>query len=197
MKTKRTNQELVLKIVVIGVLTALAIALCLTPIRITAGVSITLVLPVVVIGAALYGPWIGAWLTIIPNIIAFFVDGALFMTYNPVGGFITILLKGILAGIAAGFICKALQKRLPMVAITCASIAAPIINTGVFLLGSYFLVWDKMVEAAIDGGIAPEFAGIAVLLGLGINFALELILNIVLAPAIFKILQIITKKKLV
>ena len=54
MKTKRTNQELVLKIVVIGVLTALAIALCLTPIRITAGVSITLVLPVVVIGAALY-----------------------------------------------------------------------------------------------------------------------------------------------
>lgn len=197
MRTKRTNQELALKIVVIGVLTALAIALCLTPIKITAGVSITLVLPVVVIGAALYGPWIGAWLTIIPNVIAFFVDGALFMTYSPIGGFIVILLKGILAGVAAGFICKALQKRLPMVAITCAAVASPVINTGIFILGSYILIWDKMVEVAVDGGVDPEFAGIAILLGLGINFVLELILNVVLAPAIFKILQIITKKKLV
>ena len=196
MRTKRTNQELVLKIVVIGVLTALAIGLSLIKLPIT-GVSVTLLLPVVIIGAALYGPWVGAWLTIIPNIIAFFVEGALFMVYNPIGGLVTIVLKGILAGIAAGFICKALSKKRPMVAITVASIAAPLVNTGVFILGSYILVWDKMIEAAVEAGVAPEFAGIAILLGLGFNCAVELILNIVLAPAIFKILQIVTKKKLV
>ena len=196
MRTKRTNQELVLKIVVVGVLTALAIGLSLIKLPIT-GVSVTLLLPVVIIGAALYGPWVGAWLTIIPNIIAFFVEGALFMVYNPIGGLVTIVLKGILAGIAAGFICKALSKKRPMVAITVASIAAPLVNTGVFILGSYILVWDKMIEAAVEAGVAPEFAGIAILLGLGFNCAVELILNIVLAPAIFKILQIVTKKKLV
>ena len=196
MRTKRTNQELVLKIVVIGVLTALAIGLSLIKLPIT-GVSVTLLLPVVIIGAALYGPWVGAWLTIIPNIIAFFVEGALFMVYNPIGGLVTIVLKGILAGIAAGFICKALSKKRPMVAITVASIAAPLVNTGVFILGSYILVWDKMIEAAVEAGVAPEFAGITILLGLGFNCAVELILNIVLAPAIFKILQIVTKKKLV
>ena len=196
MRTKRTNQELVLKIVVIGVLTALAIGLSLIKLPIT-GVSVTLLLPVVIIGSALYGPWVGAWLTVIPNIIAYFTEGALFMVYSPIGGFATIVLKGILAGIAGGFIYKALSPKLPMVAITCASVAAPLINTGVFILGSYILIWDKMLEAAVDTGIAPEFAGIAILLGLGFNCVVELILNIVLAPAIFKILQIVTKKKLV
>ena len=177
-------------------MTALAIGLSLIKIPIT-GVSVTLLLPVVIVGAALYGPWVGAWLTVIPNIIAFFVEGALFMVYSSIGGFATIVLKGILAGIASGFIYKALSKKRPMVAITVASIAAPLVNTGVFILGSYILVWDKMIEAAVDTGIAAEFAGIAILLGLGFNCAVELILNIVLAPAIFKILQIVTKEKLI
>ena len=192
---RRKDQVLVFKIVIIGVLTALSIGLSLIKLPIT-GVSVTLLLPVVIIGAALYGPWVGAWLTVVPNIIAYFTEGALFMAYSPIGGFATILLKGILAGIAAGFIYKALSKKHPMLAITCASVAAPLINTGVFILGSYVLIWDKMIDAALETGIAPEFAGIAIFLGLGFNMVVELILNIVLCPGIFRILQIVTKKKL-
>ena len=45
--------------------------------------------------------------------------------------------------------------------------------------------------------VAEGYTAAAVLLGLGFNFVVELILNIVLCPAIFKILQIVTKKKLI
>ena len=195
MAKKRKDQDLVFKIVIIGVLTALSVGLSMIKLPIT-GVSVTLLLPVVIIGAALYGPWVGAWLTVIPNIIAYFTEGALFMMYSPIGGFATIVLKGILAGIAAGFIYKALSKKHPIVAVTLASIAAPLINTGVFVFGSYVLVWDKMIDAALEAGVAHEFASIAILLGLGFNMVVELILNVALCPGIFRILQIVTKKKL-
>ena len=192
MRTKRTNQELVLKIVVVGVLTAMSIGLSMIKLPIT-GVSVTLLLPVVIIGAALYGPWVGAWLTVVPNIIACFTEGALFFNWSPVGCVLTLLLKGILAGIASGFIYKALSKKHPIGAITCSAVAAPILNSGVFLLGCYIFIWDHMVAEAVAEG----YTAAAVLLGLGFNFVVELILNIVLCPAIFKILQIVTKKKLI
>ena len=114
MRTKRTNQELVLKIVVVGVLTAMSIGLSMIKLPIT-GVSVTLLLPVVIIGAALYGPWVGAWLTVVPNIIACFTEGALFFNWSPVGCVLTLLLKGILAGIASGFIYKHFLKNTPSV----------------------------------------------------------------------------------
>jgi predicted membrane protein len=102
MKKKATNQENIKKLVLIGLLTALTIALSYIKIPLVGTVTITLVLPVVVIGAALCGPWVGAWLTVIPNISAF-TEAGIFMVYSPVGCIATLLLKGILAGLAAGF----------------------------------------------------------------------------------------------
>ena len=182
------------KIVLVGILTALSAVLGCVKIPIM-GVNLTLVLPVVAIGAALCGPWVGAWLTVIPNLITIFTgEAALFMAYRPGWASVIFILKGLLAGIAAGFVYKLISKKHPVLAATCASVVCPVVNSGVFVLGCKLFLWAPLVEKANEAGV-----GIAILLlGLvGINFTIELVLSIVLCPSVVSIIKLAEKKKLV
>ena len=186
---KSNQNAAVRKLAFVGLLTALATVLSFIKIPIL-GASITLVLPVVVIGAALFGPLVGAWLTLIPNLIAF-TEAGIFMVYSPLGCVLTLLLKGILAGLAAGLIYKLLSGRHPVGAVTWSALAAPIINSGIFVLGCYIFIWDQLVSLAGQNGV-----GIGLLLfGLaGLNCIIELILNIILCPSILRVIHIFKKK---
>lgn len=192
MKESKLNQESIRKLTLVALLTALATALSFIKIPIL-GASITLVLPVVIIGGSIYGPLVGAWLTVIPNLIAL-TEAGIFLVTSPVGCVATLLLKGILAGFVSGVVYKALSKKHPIGAVTCAAVVAPVINSGVFVLGCYIFIWDYLVSLAGENGV-----GIGLLLfGLaGLNFIIELILNVILCPSILRILQIASKKKLV
>ena len=192
MKSNMQKNEVIRKIAVVGLLTALATTLSFIKIPIIGNASVTLVLPVVVIGAALYGPLVGAWLTVIPNITAF-GEAGLFMLYSPFGCILTLMLKGILAGAAAGYIYKIMSKRHPIGAVTCAAVAAPIINSGIFFLGCYLFIWDELVSVAGESGVG---VGMLVLGLVVINFVLELILDVVLCPSILRIIQLAKKKKI-
>ena len=190
MRENKSKQDMVRRLALIGLLTALATALSFIKIPIL-GTSITLILPVVVIGGALCGPLVGAWLTVIPNITAF-AEAGIFMTYSPAGCIATLLLKGLLAGFVAGVVYKVLSKKHPIGAVTCSAILAPVINSGVYVLGCYLFIWDQLVSIAGEKGV-----GIGLLIfGLaGLNFIIELVLNVVLCPSILRIIQIATKKK--
>lgn len=192
MKESNFKKESIRKLTLVALLTALAAALSFVKIPIL-GVSITLVLPVVIIGGALCGPLVGAWLTVIPNVIAF-TEAGLFMTYSPVGCMITLLLKGLVAGFVSGLIYKVLSKKHPIGAVTCSAVVAPILNSGIFVLGCYICIWDQLTAVAGEKGV-----GIGMLLfGLaGLNFIIELVLNVILCPTILRIIQIASKKKLV
>ena len=192
MKESKLNQESIRKLTLVALLTALATALSFIKIPIL-GASITLVLPVVIIGGAIYGPLVGAWLTVIPNLIAL-TEAGIFLVTSPGGCVATLLLKGILAGFVSGVVYKALSQKHPIGAVTCAAVVAPVINSGVFVLGCYIFIWDYLVSLAGENGV-----GIGLLLfGLaGLNFIIELILNVILCPSILRILQIASKKKLV
>lgn len=184
------QNDSVKKLALVGLLTALAAVLSLIKIPIF-GASITLVLPVVIIGSAIYGPFVGAWLTVIPNLIAF-TEAGIFMVYSPAGCVATLLLKGILAGLASGYVYKALSKKRPIGAVTFSAVVAPIVNSGIFVLGCYLFIWEQLVSLAGENGV-----GIGMLLfGLaGFNFIIELILNVVLCPLILRIIQMASKKK--
>ena len=192
MKESNFKKESIRKLTLVALLTALAAALSFVKIPIL-GVSITLVLPVVIIGGALCGPLVGAWLTVIPNVIAF-TEAGIFMTYSPVGCMITLLLKGLVAGFVSGVIYKVLSKKHPIGAVTCSAVVAPILNSGIFVLGCYICIWDQLTAVAGEKGV-----GIGMLLfGLaGLNFIIELVLNVILCPTILRIIQIASKKKLV
>ena len=192
MKQKSRNSAVVRKITLVGLLTAMATLLSCIKIPVFGTVSITLVLPVIVIGAAICGPWVGAWLTVIPNLIAF-GEAGVFMVYAPAGCVATLLLKGLLAGFLAGFVYKHLSKKHPIGAVTCAAVVAPTVNTLVFVLGCYLFVWEQLVALAGENGIGIGM----LLLGLaGLNYVIEMIINVVLCPSILRIIQIATKRNL-
>ena len=191
MKQRNQEHEILKRIVSIGLLTALTAVFSMIKIPVASTATVTLVLPIVVIGAALYGPIVGAWLTVIPTITSF-GEATLFLTYSPVGTGLTLFLKGILAGLCAGLIYKALSKKHPLGAVTCAAVVAPVVNSGVFVLGCYVFIWDELMALAEANGV-----GIAVLL-LGlvvVNFVIELILNLVLCPTILRVIQLVSKKR--
>ena len=190
-KSKR-GDELTKRLALIGLLTAAVTVLSYIKIPVVSSATVTLVLPVVVIGAAICGPLVGAWLTVIPAITSF-SEAALFMSYSPFGTVLTLLLKGILAGYAAGAVYKLLSSKHPYGAIVSSAVVAPVINSGIFVLGCYVFIWSELVEMAVQANV-----GIGLLLfGLaGMNFIIELILNVVLCPAILRIINIAKKKNL-
>ena len=107
---------------------------------------------------------------------------------NIPGTIITVRLKGTLAGLIPGLIYRALSKHeIPAVAI--AAIASPIVNTGVFLLGCLVFFMPTIREWA--AGLGFENAGAYMIFGLvGVNFLIELAINIVLCPVIVRLIRI-------
>ena len=190
MKSEKFDPILIRKITLVGLLTALTVALSFVKIPII-GASITLVLPVVVIGAALCGPFVGAWLTIIPNILAF-TEAGIFITYSPAGCVATLLLKGILAGLSAGFVYKLMSARHPIGAVTLSAVVAPTVNSLTFFLGCYIFIWQELIAVAEEKGVG---IGLLVFGLVVLNYIIELILNIVLCPTILRIIKIAEKKK--
>lgn len=175
------------KIVGIGLFTAIVVALQLLAASIKFGpFSITLVLAPIVIGAALYGVGAGAWLGAAFGVsVLISGDSAAFMTINPAGTVITVLLKGMLAGLAAGLIYKALEKTNKTVAVVLAGIACPIVNTGIFLAGCYLFFQEWLVSVFGTTGFATVVTGLV-----SVNFAVELGINMVLASVIVRIIDI-------
>ena len=192
MNNSKRGNEITKKLTVVGILTAVVTVLSFIKIPIM-GASVTLVLPVVVVGAVMYGPLVAAWLTVIPNIVAL-GESALFMTYSLLGTILTMFAKGIFAGLMAGLVYKLLAKKHQTGGVIAASVVAPTVNSGVFVLGCYMFIWDALVELAkgANVGIGLLLFGLA-----GLNFIIEMILNIVLCPAVLRIIEIAKKKNLI
>ncbi len=182
------NRNLTYKLVGTALLTAIVVVLQLVGGAIKIGTfSISLVLMPIVVGAALFGIWSGAWLGLVFGVMVMATgDAALFLAVNVPGTIITVLAKGILAGLAAGAVYKLLESKNKYVATLLASIASPVVNTGVFLIGCSVFFMDTIKTWAGD---APVFQYMIVGL-VGINFILELAINLVLNPVIVRIVDI-------
>ena len=152
--------------------------------------SITLVLVPMVVGAALYGPGAGAWLGFVFGVVVLLSgDAAPFLAVNIPGTIITVLAKGTLAGWLSGLVYRLFQKKRTMLAVTAAALTTPVVNTGVFLLGCLAFFLPTIREWAAAAGFAND--GSYMVLGLvGVNFLLEIALNIVLSPVILRLIRI-------
>jgi uncharacterized membrane protein len=149
----------------------------------------------IVIGAAMCGPLAGAWLGLVFGVVVLSTGGAaLFMTFDPFGTYVTVLLKGMACGFAAGIVNKLLKKFNKTVAAVTAAIICPIVNTGVFLLGG--LIFFLPYAESIAGIVQLEESGFAVFIALAAaNFLFELGMNILLSPVIVRVLDIVKKNK--
>ncbi len=151
--------------------------------------SISLVLLPIVVGAALYGWQIGCWLGLVFGLTVLLTgDASLFLAISPAGTILTVLLKGIGCGLAAGLCYRALAKTHPFWGILLAAVAAPVVNTGVFLIGCRLFFWETICDWAAAAGFAH--AGAYMIVGMvGVNFLLELAVDMILAPAAERLIR--------
>ena len=188
-KRPRWNAEKTQTVVGLGILTALVVVLQFVSmgLRFTA-FSITLTLIPIVVGAALFGWKWGAWLGFVFGVTVLLTgDAAAFLAINIPGTIITVLVKGAMSGLCAGFAYKLFEKKNTIVATLIASIVAPVVNTGIFILGCYVFFIDSISSAATEAGYGT-FAFI-VLFYVGINFLIEFGTNIILNPAAVAIIN--------
>lgn len=174
-----------------GILTAVVVVLQLLGSFIKFGTfSVSLVLIPIIVGAALYGIGSGVWLGAAFGVTVLLSgDAAPFLAVNPYGTVLTVILKGALAGLVAGAVYKLLEKKSVFGATLCAGITAPVVNTGVFLIGCLLFFMPTVSEWAAAAGI--ESAGKFMIVGLvGLNFVFELAINLVLSSVIVKLIQL-------
>lgn len=182
-------------IVGIGLLTAIVVVLQFVSMALRFGTfSITLTLVPIVVGAALYGWKTGAWLGLVFGVAVLLTgDAAAFLAINIPGTIATVLVKGAMAGLCAGLVYRLVAKKNQVAAVLLSSITAPIVNTGIFLLGCRLFFYDTV--QAWGAGLDFENTFVYMIVGLvGINFLIELGVNLVLNPAILQIIKIGKKK---
>lgn len=143
----------------------------------------------IVLGAAMCGTAVGAWLGFVFGMVVILSGGAaLFFAFDVPGTIITVLFKGTLCGLAAGIVYNLLSKFNKYLAVLAAAIVCPLVNTGIFLLGCYIFFLDSAKEIASTLGLTVS--GMAVFLALAMgNFALEIVSNAVLSPVIVRVLN--------
>lgn len=173
-----------------AILTALVIVLQLLGQFIKFGpASVSLVLVPIIIGAAVCGPAISAWLGLVFGVVVLFTDAVAFISINVVGTIVTVLLKGILCGLIAGLIYKLFEKKNLYLGVVFSAIVCPIVNTGIFLLGCYLFFFDTIREWGLSAGFTN--VGEYMIVGLvGLNFIFELLVNVVLSPIIVRLINI-------
>ena len=154
--------------------------------------AITLVLVPIVIGAALYGIAAGGILGAIFGLVVLVmsisgqdIGGQLLWVANPFATAMVIMLRGILAGMAAGIVYRIFAARNTLFGVVLAAIVCPVVNTGLFLLAMYF-IFPYFLDMWAAGATTVYFLFIGLA---GINFVIELTINIILSPTIVRIIN--------
>lgn len=155
--------------------------------------SISLTLIPIVLGGALCGPLAGAFLGGVSGAVFFATaDAAFWFGLSIPGTIVTVMVKGILAGLCAGLVFRLFEKMNRYLAVVLSAIVCPVVNTGIFLLGCLVFFFDTIQTGASGEGMSVFAYMIVVFVGL--NFVFELLLNVLLSPAILRVLNIKDQK---
>ena len=149
----------------------------------------------IALGAILLGPLAGGILglacgivvtiQVIMGLVPFYV---LIWTETPVVALLTCVVKTTVAGYLSGLIYKLLVRKNRYVAVFVAAAIVPVVNTALFIVGC-LAMWDVMVSIA---GGTNILAFILVSL-VTFNFFAELGVNLLCAPALFRVIKVIDK----
>jgi len=178
------------KLVLLALFTAIVVALQVMGVFIRFGqFSVSLVLMPIAIGAALLGALSGAWLGLVFGFVVLISgDAGAFLAINPAATIFIVMIKGALAGFAAGALYKIIESRNKTIAAITAAVVCPVINTGVFIIGCYAFFLPALSEWGLAAGATSVTAFIFLVL-ISANFLFELGINVILSPAIVRLVQ--------
>ena len=195
-KDKISNKTF--RLVGLGILTAIIIVLqIVTTFFPTKPFAITLALIPIIIGAAFYGAGAGAYLGGVFSVVVILmcvfgadVGGAMIWNASPFLCILVCMLKGVGAGFFAGIVYRALSKKSSVFGAVAAGIVSPVANTGIFLAG-LFLFFKPVLEEWAGGTDIVYYALITMT---GINFLVELGVNIIVSPVIVRVTKAVKNK---
>lgn len=196
----KTNQK-ILRMVELAMLAAIIVVLQQIVIPLPGGLTLSLVLIPIVVGAVMFGPAAGAILGGVFGIVVTFLVmtaragelSTMMWVASPIVTALVCLLKGVAAGWCAGLVARAFKKRA-FVGIVLAAAVAPIVNTGIFLIGMLTVFREVMMTFAANIGMAGTGAVyFAAVVLVGINFLIEFAANLILSPTIAAIVKAVRK----
>lgn len=185
------------KVAVYGLFTAIVVVLQLLSYSLKVGTfNLSFVLIPIILGGYLYGMGMGTLLGAVFGVVVTIccvtgmdAGGYILFTANPYLTSLICIVKGAAAGFVSALIGKLLKNVNPYLAIMLSAIAAPVVNTGLFCLG--MLTCFKDILASWAGGTDVVTY---ILVGLvGINFIIELVINVVFAPSLLRVSKAIKK----
>lgn len=201
-QTKKTLEMVQIAMLIALVVVLQLLSAVIPPIGGT--VSITLTLVPVVVGAILFGKKGGIILGLTFGIIvmincitALDLGGNVLWSANPFLTALICIVKGVAAGLVPALVYKltigkseAPSASRKYVSALFASLSAPIVNTGLFVCGMLVFFTDTLKTWAGDSDVITY-----ILIGLaGINFVVEFLINIILTPAITRIVDVVKNK---
>ena len=194
MNTNKTKFFSTKNVVYLSVLTALLVVLNLlsTVFKIITNVNLTLI--PIVLGALLLGYRGGIILGLISGLMTFIfgvfnVDpftNILFVNH-PLLTFLTCTVKTTLAGCLGGLVYSLIKNKNAYVATFVASGLIPVINTLVFILGALTMY------NTIATKFSPDVMYFLVITCAGVNFIIEFVINLLVAPAIYAVIKVLGK----
>ena len=161
----------------------------------------SLVLIPIVIGTAIYGIKAGAWLGFVFGVVVLIAcitgadqGGYLMWGVNPAVTALICVGKGVACGALAGLTYQLLHHKNQILATVAAAVVCPVVNTGIFCLGAVAVFKPLLLEwaagwAAQNGMEAVSLVTYVCLGLIGINFLVELLINVVLSPVVVRILK--------
>ncbi len=188
------------KLALTGILTALVLAFQYLGSFIHIGpTSVSLVLIPIAVGAIILGAKAGAFLGFVFGAMTLWagVSGTDYFTSvlfsaQPFATAVICIGKATLAGLFAGLVYKAVSGKSKLAAAILASVTAPVVNTGLFILGGLFLVNETLSANFVDGTTLIYFLVIGCA---GLNFIAEFFVNLIVSPAINTIVNAVSKKR--
>lgn len=148
----------------------------------------------IIVGAALCGTWAGAALGLTFGLAVLLSgDANLFIVIEPVSSVAIVMLKGLLAGLAAGYTYKLMEKINSIAAVMVAAIACQLANTGTFILGCYLFFAEEITKFSFVQDILgenPSAMKAIIVVFVAPSFFLTMGFNLVLAPTVSQIIKI-------
>lgn len=197
MKNSKTT-----KLVELGIFVALVLVIQLLGGAVKVGpISISLVLIPIAVGGILLGPLCGAVLgltfgvaTVIGGLTGADPFTATLLNSGAWGAVFTTLLclvKGTMAGFVSAFIYKLLAPKSKVAAVLLAAVAAPVVNTGLFILGALTVLNGLITQNFVVSG--SNIIYFVFIVCAGVNFLIELAVNVIFTPAIRRILTAVRR----
>jgi len=196
------NKKKIQLIVVTAILAAVIIVLQTFASSIKIGpFTITLSLVPIILGAVLYGSTVGALLGAVFGVVVCVAvvtgaDAGGFLMFQELP-FLTLflcVLKSTVAGWVAGLLYKIFNKKNMYFGIIAAAVSAPLCNTGILAIGMLAFYNELVTGWALGNGYSTAF--LYIILGMvGVNFLVEMLINLVLTPVLVRVINAVRKVK--